>query len=86
MVDTVGAGDSLAAGYLAARLRSLDRSAALAVGVANGTASTRAPGGIDGQLDWAAVTAPHRQLSLFRRAAATRTSATDGPSSGVYLA
>jgi sugar/nucleoside kinase (ribokinase family) len=57
VVDTVGAGDSLAAGYLAARLRSLDRSAALAVGVANGTASTRASGGIDGQLDWAG-TAP----------------------------
>jgi sugar/nucleoside kinase (ribokinase family) len=57
VVDTVGAGDSLAAGYLAARLRSLDRSAALAIGVANGTASTRAPGGIDGQLDWAGVMA-----------------------------
>jgi sugar/nucleoside kinase (ribokinase family) len=56
VVDTVGAGDSLAAGYLAARLRSLDRSEALAVGVANGTASTRAPGGIDGQLDWAGAT------------------------------
>lgn len=57
VVDTVGAGDSLAAGYLAARLRSLDRSESLAVGVANGTASTRAPGGIDGQLDWAGATA-----------------------------
>ena len=56
VVDTVGAGDSLAAGYLAARLRSLDRSAALAVGVANGTATTRASGGIDGQLDWAGTT------------------------------
>jgi sugar/nucleoside kinase (ribokinase family) len=57
VVDTVGAGDSLAAGYLAARMRSLDRSEALAVGVANGTASTRAAGGIDGQLDWAGVLA-----------------------------
>jgi sugar/nucleoside kinase (ribokinase family) len=61
VVDTVGAGDSLAAGYLAARLRSLDRTAALAVGVANGTASTRAPGGIDGQLDWAGIT-PRRDV------------------------
>jgi sugar/nucleoside kinase (ribokinase family) len=57
VVDTVGAGDSLAAGYLAARLRSLDRSESLAVGVANGTASTRARGGIDGQLDWTGATA-----------------------------
>ena len=56
VIDTVGAGDSLAAGYLAARLRSLDRAESLAVGVANGTASTRAPGGIDGQLDWAGAT------------------------------
>ncbi len=57
VVDTVGAGDSLTAGYLAARLRSLSRLTALEIGVANGTASTRVPGGIDGQLDWDAVTA-----------------------------
>ncbi len=52
LVDTVGAGDSLAAGYLATRLRGHDRAEALAIGVANGTASTRAAGGIAGQLDW----------------------------------
>lgn len=51
-VDAVGAGDSLSAGYLAARLRGLDPADALAVGVANGTASTRAVGGTPGQLAW----------------------------------
>ncbi|MFN8193747.1 MAG: carbohydrate kinase family protein [Nocardioidaceae bacterium] len=50
--DAVGAGDSLAAGFLAARLRGLDVASALAVGVANGTASTRATGGVAGQLPW----------------------------------
>lgn len=52
LVDTVGAGDSLAAGYLAARIRGLTPEACLRVGVRNGTASTRATGGIAGQLTW----------------------------------
>ena len=52
LVDTVGAGDSLAAGFLAARARGLDVPAALAVGVRNATSSTRAAGGTAAQLDW----------------------------------
>jgi sugar/nucleoside kinase (ribokinase family) len=52
IVDTVGAGDSLAAGYLAARLRGLPIEQQLRVGVRNGTASTRAAGGAAGQLTW----------------------------------
>lgn len=52
IVDTVGAGDSLAAGYLAARLRGLPIEQQLRVGVRNGTASTRAAGGTAGQLTW----------------------------------
>jgi sugar/nucleoside kinase (ribokinase family) len=52
IVDTVGAGDSLAAGYLAARLRGLPVDRQLEVGVRNGTASTRAAGGTAGQLTW----------------------------------
>ncbi|MDO7883033.1 carbohydrate kinase family protein [Salinibacterium soli] len=45
LVDTVGAGDSLAAGYLAAILRGLPPTEALRWGVAAGTLSTRAAGG-----------------------------------------
>lgn len=52
LVDTVGAGDSLAAGYLAARLRGLSVEERLRVGVLNGTSSTRAAGGTAGQLTW----------------------------------
>jgi sugar/nucleoside kinase (ribokinase family) len=52
VVDTIGAGDSLAAGYLAARLRGVSVEDSLRVGVRNGTASTRAGGGIAGQLTW----------------------------------
>lgn len=55
-VDAIGAGDSLAAGFLAARLRGLDPAGALAVGVKNGTASTRGTGGTSGQLTWAEAT------------------------------
>ena len=50
--DTVGAGDSLAAGYLAARARGRSEADALRIGVRNGTASTRAAGGTAGQLSW----------------------------------
>ncbi len=52
LVDTVGAGDSLAAGYLAARLRGLDIEDRLRIGVRGGTASTRAAGGVAAQLTW----------------------------------
>ena len=51
LVDTVGAGDSLAAGFLAAHLRQRPTSECLELGVLNGTASTRAAGGIAGQLN-----------------------------------
>lgn len=49
LVDTVGAGDSLAAGFLAGRLSGLDVADCLALGVACGTASTRGPGGVGAQ-------------------------------------
>jgi sugar/nucleoside kinase (ribokinase family) len=57
LVDTVGAGDSLAAGFIAARLRGLAPADALRVGVANGTASTRHAGGTAGQLTWSQAAA-----------------------------
>lgn len=57
VVDTVGAGDSLAAGFIAARLRGHDLAGSLALAVACGTASTRAAGGTDGQADLAEATA-----------------------------
>lgn len=49
VVDTVGAGDSLAAGFLAAGLMGLPLADALAFAVACGTASTRAAGGTTAQ-------------------------------------
>jgi len=55
LVDTIGAGDSLTAGYLAGRLRGLDPYECLEIGVRNGTASTRAAGGTAGQLTWEEV-------------------------------
>ena len=51
-VDTVGAGDSFDAGFLAGWLRSGDLSTALAVGVAAGTLSTRGAGGTATQPLW----------------------------------
>jgi sugar/nucleoside kinase (ribokinase family) len=62
VVDTIGAGDSLAAGFLAARLRGLPVEDSLWIGVRNGTASTRAAGGTAGQLTWdQALLPPTRQ-------------------------
>jgi sugar/nucleoside kinase (ribokinase family) len=49
VVDTVGAGDSLAAGFLYARLAGGDLPEALRVGVASGTLSTRHSGGVEAQ-------------------------------------
>lgn len=49
LVDTVGAGDSLAAGYLAAKLAGADVASCLRLGVACGTASTRGAGGVTAQ-------------------------------------
>lgn len=49
LVDTVGAGDSLAAGYLAAKLAGREVADCLRLGVACGTASTRGAGGVVAQ-------------------------------------
>src|SRR5262249_43630972 len=48
-VDTVGAGDSFNAGFLAGRLTGLDLSASLRLAVACGSLSTRAAGGTAAQ-------------------------------------
>lgn len=57
LVDTVGAGDTLAAGFLAARLTGAEVPYALAHGVACGTASTRGAGGVAAQPDRATAAA-----------------------------
>ncbi|KQZ85158.1 hypothetical protein ASD56_01970 [Microbacterium sp. Root166] len=57
LVDTVGAGDSLAAGFLAGRLSGLATDRSLALGVACGTASTRGAGGVGAQPDRATAEA-----------------------------
>ncbi|MFF2371227.1 carbohydrate kinase family protein [Agromyces sp. NPDC058110] len=57
LVDTVGAGDTLAAGFLAARLADAGIADALALAVACGTASTRGAGGVGAQPDRAAAEA-----------------------------
>ncbi|WP_405915321.1 carbohydrate kinase family protein [Streptomyces sp. NBC_00728] len=51
-VDTVGAGDSFDAGFVAAILRGLDLRGALAVAAACGSLSTRASGGTAAQPTW----------------------------------
>lgn len=51
LVDTVGAGDTLAAGFIAALLRGEGVERALALAVACGTASTRGAGGVGAQPD-----------------------------------
>jgi sugar/nucleoside kinase (ribokinase family) len=48
-VDSTGAGDSFAAGFLAARLNGADLAGALALGCACGALSTRRAGGTAGQ-------------------------------------
>ncbi|MEU1972974.1 carbohydrate kinase family protein [Microbacterium sp. NPDC019599] len=57
LVDTVGAGDSLAAGFLAGLLSGEPVERALALGVACGTASTRGAGGVGAQPDRTAAEA-----------------------------
>ncbi|HZL64992.1 MAG TPA: PfkB family carbohydrate kinase, partial [Thermoleophilia bacterium] len=49
VADTVGAGDSFDAGFLCARLLGWEVSRCLAFGVAAGSLSTRAAGGVDAQ-------------------------------------
>ncbi|MFD8422197.1 carbohydrate kinase family protein [Streptomyces sp. NPDC059668] len=51
-VDTVGAGDSFDAGFVAATLRGLDLASALATAVACGSLSTRGHGGTAAQPTW----------------------------------
>ncbi|MEU0034034.1 carbohydrate kinase family protein [Streptomyces sp. NPDC006333] len=51
-VDTVGAGDSFDAGFVAATLRGLDLASALALAVACGSLSTRGHGGTAAQPTW----------------------------------
>ena len=66
LVDTVGAGDSLAAGFLAARLAGASLERCLAIGVACGTASTRGAGGVGAQPDLAAASALADLVPLSR--------------------
>jgi sugar/nucleoside kinase (ribokinase family) len=49
VTDTTGAGDSFAAGFVAATISGWPLEEALRLGVACGTASVRAIGGVDGQ-------------------------------------
>jgi sugar/nucleoside kinase (ribokinase family) len=51
-LDTVGAGDSFDAGFLAGQLRGLDLAGCLALGAAAGALSTRAHGGTGAQPTW----------------------------------
>ncbi|WP_341935791.1 carbohydrate kinase family protein [Microbacterium sp. LWO14-1.2] len=51
LVDTVGAGDTLAAGFLTGLLQGMSIDAALRLAVACGTASTRGSGGVGAQPD-----------------------------------
>ncbi len=76
VVDTVGAGDSLSAAYLHARLAGASDEAALRLAVAAGTLSTRRSGGVDGQPTVAEATALADGLLCTRTAAA----ATPAPS------
>ena len=49
VVDSTGAGDSFDAGFICAFLAGRPLAECLALGVACGTLSTRAVGGVDGQ-------------------------------------
>jgi len=66
LVDTVGAGDTLAAGFLAARLGGLPLERALSLAVACGTASTRGAGGVGAQPDLAAASALAERVAVTR--------------------
>ncbi|MCM3778277.1 carbohydrate kinase family protein [Microbacterium hydrocarbonoxydans] len=57
LVDTVGAGDTLAAGFIAGMLHGMPVEDSLRLAVACGTASTRGSGGVGAQPDWEAATA-----------------------------
>ncbi|WP_394619722.1 carbohydrate kinase family protein [Lentzea sp. JNUCC 0626] len=67
-VDTVGAGDSFDAGFLAGWLRDFDLAFALALGAAAGALSTRGAGGTATQPTWAEASALAHQVEITRRA------------------
>jgi len=56
VVDTIGAGDSFDAGFLAGWLRGLPLEKCAAIGNACGRATTQARGGVAGQLRWEEIT------------------------------
>ena len=64
VIDTVGAGDSLTAGFLAARLAGESVAHALALGVASGSMSTQASGGVNAQPDLSAARALADNLTI----------------------
>jgi ribokinase len=64
VVDTVGAGDSLAAGYLTAWTQGVSVESALCLGVAAGSLSTRRSGGVDGQATLEEASALAAQLTV----------------------
>lgn len=64
LIDTVGAGDSLAAGFIAGHLDGLETARCLALAVACGTASTRGAGGVAAQPDRASAEALARSVRI----------------------
>ncbi|WP_061016009.1 carbohydrate kinase family protein [Microbacterium sp. CCH5-D1] len=64
LIDTVGAGDTLAAGFLAARIRGMPLADTIAFAVACGTASTRGSGGVGAQPDIDTASALAAQVTL----------------------
>ncbi|WP_223624438.1 carbohydrate kinase family protein [Microbacterium sp. EST19A] len=66
LVDTVGAGDTLAAGFLASRIWGQPVERAIAFAVACGTASTRGSGGVGAQPDRDTATALAAQTTVTR--------------------
>ncbi|GLY50650.1 carbohydrate kinase family protein [Lentzea sp. NBRC 102530] len=66
-VDTVGAGDSFDAGFLAGWLHDRDLASALALGAAAGALSTRGAGGTATQPTWAEASALARRVAITRR-------------------
>ncbi|PCE13856.1 hypothetical protein AUC47_06490 [Microbacterium sp. SZ1] len=66
LADTVGAGDTLAAGFIAGMLHGMPVEDALRLAVACGTASTRGSGGVGAQPDWEAASALAARTSVMR--------------------
>lgn len=66
LADTVGAGDTLAAGFIAGMLHGMPVEDALRLAVACGTASTRGSGGVGAQPDWATASVLAARTSVTR--------------------